>query len=671
MRQTPLALALGIVFATAARAESLPEYVWDTIVVTPTRFEEQSPRTPANLIVITRQDIERMPVTSVPDILAGTVGATTVPLYGALGIDSSVGLRGAGSGGTATSNTLVLLNGQRLNPIDSGSIDWSLIPLASIERIEVMPGSGTVLYGDRSTGGVVNIITKKAADTRYASIGGGSHGLRELSLQTGGTAGPVDTSLYFQYGASDGWRTNSDQERYSLGGRINFLNQGRVRGFVDLAAFKEDLGLPGGLWSAEYLADPTKSRHPGDRSDRNGFRIRPGVEVNLSADVALDADLVLSRDERSGYSDATNPVEQTRDLSRDFVSFSPKLKIRHRLGGLGNRATLGYDYFRGTTDSLTAPSGNQSYTQGATQTSHAVYAQNITELGERLALTLGMRAQRLKQSASQSEYTDHTGWYRPAMSGHSVDTREAYEAGISYRAEGWKVYGRVGTTYRFPNTDELYGLDPTTWDPVFVLGLRPQHGTVYEIGASKQVARGSLSLSIYQQNLKDEITSDPMGGNMNVDKTRRLGSELSASLGLTDNLRGNLGVTLEDAEIRDGVYAGKEVPLVPRVQASAGLTWSKTSNAAYSARLNYVGDRRYGDDYANEAGHLAAYTRLDLLASWQIRDWKIDAKVLNATDEKYAAYAGYGFNMDTFANDTFYYPADRRTYAVSARYDFR
>ncbi|OZA27873.1 MAG: hypothetical protein B7X91_07005 [Hydrogenophilales bacterium 17-64-11] len=184
MRQTPLALALGVALASPAHAEALPEYVWDTIVVTPTRFEEQSPRTPANLTVITRQDIERMPVTSVPDILAGTAGATVVPLYGALGIDSSVGLRGAGSGGTASSNTLVLLNGQRLNPIDSGSIDWSLIPLASIERIEVMPGSGTVLYGDRATGGVVNIITKKTVDTRYASIGGGSHGLRELSFQT-------------------------------------------------------------------------------------------------------------------------------------------------------------------------------------------------------------------------------------------------------------------------------------------------------------------------------------------------------------------------------------------------------------------------------------------------------------------------------------------------------
>lgn len=668
MRHTSLALALGVVFVSSAYAESLPEFVSDTIVVTPTRFEEPAPPTPGNLIVITRQDIERTPATSVPDLLAGTAGTMVTPLYGALGIDSSVILRGAGSGGTTTSNTLVLLNGQRLNPIDSGSIDWSLIPLSSIERIEVMPGSGTVLYGDRSTGGVINIITKKSAGTRYVSAGVGSYGLRELSMQAGASSGSTDGSLYVQYGASDGWRTNSNQARYSLGGRVNFLNETDKRAFVDLAAFQENLGQPGGLWSADYVADPTQSRHPHDSSDRKGFRIRPGFEIDLSPDVRLDADLVLSRDERSGYSDPTNPVEQTRDLSRDFVSFSPKLRIRHWLGGLRNQATVGFDYYRGTTDSLTSPTGRQAYTQAASQTSNAVYAQNVTDLSARLALTLGVRSQRLEQSASQSAYTDPYGSYA-AMSGHSVDTREAYEAGLSYRADDWKVYGRVGTTYRFPNTDELYGLDPLTYAPVFAFGLRPQHGTTYEIGGTKTIGLGSFGFSVYQQDLQDEITSDPNGGNMNIPRTRRLGTELSANLKLTNALRGNLGVTLEDAEIRAGAYAGRTVPLVPKVQASAGVTWSRTAAAAYSARLNHVGKRRYGDDYANAAGYLAGYTKLDVMASWRIRDWTIDARILNVTDKKYAAYAGYGWHSGSY--DTFYYPADRRTFGVSARYDFR
>lgn len=671
MRHTALALALGGVFASAVHADPLPQFVGDTVVVTPTRFESATLPTPAHLVVITREDIERTPATNIPDLLAGVPGAAVIPLYGALGIDATVSLRGAGSGGTATSNTLVLLNGQRLNPVDSGSIDWSLIPLASIERIEVMPGSGTVLYGDRASGGVINVITRKSTNTGYVSLGGGSHGLREAGIQAGGMAGPIDASLYFQYGESDGWRDNSDQRRYALGGRINFVDRDDVRAYVDLAAFDEKLGQPGGLFRAEYQADPTHSRHPGDRSDRDGFRIRPGVTVNLGPDVTFDADVALSRDNRKGYSDPTNPVEQTRDLTRDFVSFSPRFNIRHRLGGLGNHATLGYDYFRGTADTLTSPTGNQAYTQAATQTSHAVYAQNITDLSERLALTLGVRVQRLEQSASQSAYTTYYGMPQPAMSGRSADTREAYEGGMTYRTGAWKFTGKIGTVYRFPNTDELYGFDPLTFDPVFAFGLKPQHGVAYEIGAARAFDRASLGLNLYQQNMRDEISSDPNGGNMNIGKTRRLGAELSAKLLLTDALSGDLGLTFEDAEIRAGAYAGHTVPMVPEMQANAGLTWRATEHASYTARLNHVGKRRYGDDYSNVAGHLAGYTRLDLMASWRVRDWQIDARVLNATDRKYAAYGGYGFNSSTFAFDTFYYPADSRTFSVAARYTFR
>ena len=93
---------------------------------------------------------------------------------------------------------------------------------------------------------------------------------------------------------------------------------------------------------------------------------------------------------------------------------------------------------------LTSPTGHQAYTQAATQTSDAVYAQNVTDLNARLALTLGVRSQRLEQSASQSAYTDPYGSYQAAMSGHSVDTREAYEAGPGLsrrRLEGLRQSG--------------------------------------------------------------------------------------------------------------------------------------------------------------------------------------------------------------------------------------
>jgi len=681
----PAILAAYSSLSLAAENASFAGFELDEIIVTATRFEEPVLKTAGSLIVLTRRDIERIPAASLPDLLAGLPGVNVAPLYGALGIDSVVNLRGAGTVGTGTSNTLVLLNGQRLNPIDSGSIDWSLVPVASIERIEIMPGSGTVMYGDRAGGGVINILTRRGRDVGNFQLGTGSHGMREFSVQSAWQGDAMDANLYVQYGANDGWRTNSDQERYSMGGRIGFGASEALRGFVDIAAFNEKLGIPGGLWRSDYEATPTQSRHPGDRSDRQGFRIRPGVQMVLAPGVHFEADMTLSRDEREGYSDATNPVEQIRDLSRDFVSFSPKLSIAYELAGVNNKATVGYEYYRGSADNKTSPVGKRIYTQNAEQRSQAMYLQNISDLSEHWSLTLGARTQRLRQSASQSEF-DKTCYgpapnyeaspcVGPAMSGKSADTREAYEAGLVYQAKDWRVYARTGTLYRFPNTDELYGLNPLSYDPFFAADLKPQYGRIHELGGVVNGARGRYTVSLFRQDLNDEITSsDPAdfmaSGNMNLPETRRRGIELGARFRLTGHLRAHLALTHQVAEVREGSYADRDIPLVPKIQAGAGLSWSAGKNARYSTRVNHVGQRRYGDDYGNVAGYLDAYTTIDLLAAWDIAGWNLEARVLNAADKKYAAFGGYGFNASKFDYDTFYYPADRRTFRIMARHDF-
>ncbi len=167
----PLALATTLLFTCTAFADE------NVVVVSATRFAESDPRVPANVVVITADDIRATPATNVPDLLKAVAGVEVRPLYGAMGIDATVDLRGFGD--TAGSNTMILLDGQRLNPIDSGAINWSTIPLGGIERIEIIRGAGTVLYGDRATGGVVNIITDKTGGTRASLQAiGGSYGYR-------------------------------------------------------------------------------------------------------------------------------------------------------------------------------------------------------------------------------------------------------------------------------------------------------------------------------------------------------------------------------------------------------------------------------------------------------------------------------------------------------------
>ena len=115
-----------------------------TVIVSATRFAEADPRVPANISVITREDIRNTPALDLPGVLRNAAGVDVRALYGSLGVDASVDLRGFGD--TATSNTLILIDGQRLNPIDMGSINWSAVPLESIQRIEIIRGAGSILY---------------------------------------------------------------------------------------------------------------------------------------------------------------------------------------------------------------------------------------------------------------------------------------------------------------------------------------------------------------------------------------------------------------------------------------------------------------------------------------------------------------------------------------------
>ena len=170
-RLTPLAAALSIAFVAPAQAQTAD---LDPVIVSATRFSEPDTNVAANVSVITRDDIRNTPARDLPSMLKGSAGVDVRALYGSLGIDSTIDIRGFGE--TAGSNTLILLDGQRLNPIDMGSVSWSAIPLDSVQRIEIMRGAGTVLYGDKATGGVVNIITDKSGAPRAgATVGIGSY----------------------------------------------------------------------------------------------------------------------------------------------------------------------------------------------------------------------------------------------------------------------------------------------------------------------------------------------------------------------------------------------------------------------------------------------------------------------------------------------------------------
>jgi len=639
----------------AISCSSLAADQFDAVIVTATRFSEVDTSVAVNTSVITRLDIRNTPAQNLPDVLSTRAGIDVHQIGGAMGRDATVDMRGFGS--TATSNTLVLVDGLRVNPVDMGSIIWSAIPLENVERIEIIRGSGTILYGDGATGGVINIITSKS-ERPVAGVTAmmGSYSYKGADVQLANGNDKAYYNIFVNYASSNGYRHNSQQDQHTVSGRVGLLlDRGELS--ADFASYKESTGQPGAIFSAAYRDDPRSTRTPLNKESRDGYRLRPGISYRLNDRLTLEGELALDHQQLdSKYISIASASDRIRDTS----SFTPRLRWGHDLGSLTSETVFGFDYYDGKVTSSNTGFANQ----GASQESSAFYFQNITKFTQHLSLTIGGRTQRMKQSAHQDAYVP---WFSPAMEGAVARTTNAYDLGLAYATDGWRVYGKTGTTFRFANVDELFGFDPILFVPVFAGDIRPQHGRINEIGGNMAVGMANLRASIYQLELTDEIGyDDALGANTNLLPTSRQGAELEAELKVAENLRVRLSYAYTDARFRAGAYSGNAVPLVPRDQASAQLTWNTSSSGSYSAMLRHVGERRYGSDFTNSQGMLSGYTTLDVQAVWTLRPWKVTAKLLNALDRKYSALAGYS----AFFNDTYYYPVDRRSFFVSGHFDF-
>lgn len=662
MKKSIIASLVGLAFTSPAfAAENIN---LENVVVTANRFNESDSASTANLKVITKEEIKNSPAISIPDVLRMQANLNITSLYGNQGVDANVDSRGFGD--TATSNTLILLDGQRLNGVDSGHIQWASIPLDSIERIEIISGSGSVLYGDRATGGVINLITDKSgksAASIAASIG--SYGYKSLD---GFVAGGTD-NLYFNTFAHtadiNGWRDNTDSNQWAVSGRGGaYFGEGEA--FVDYSVYRSANGLPGSINQTTYQHDPRSARTHLDSQEQDGFRIRPGIAIKLSDNVDLAAELSVSQSNQHFEFASFN---STSDRALDTYSFTPRIKWSHGLGDLSSISVAGFDYYHGRV--------NADYHGGyanskSNQSSNAVYLQNNTAITSAFDINAGIRSQQTHQQASQDAYAP---FFMPAVAGSVTRTKTAYDLGLTYHESNWSTYAKVGSSFRFANTDELFGFDPITFQPVFSGQIiKPQTAINQEIGATFQRSSMDGKIALYHSSIKNEIGYDgTLGINTNFDPTRHQGLEAELGWKMLTNLNAKLSYAHTDAEFKSGSYQGKNIPSVPSNSAHTQLLWDGHQYGKYVAQANYVGQRYTSGDFTNTLKKLPSYTTLDLRASWNIKPVTISLSALNITDKKYSPYALYALDPATgyTKQDYFYYPADGRSFYLSARYDIK
>ena len=636
------AVAAAILYVpfTTAIADDREQAALATVIVSGLRVPSDI-ATAATIVVIGREEIERSGARTVAEVLRGRAGIQVRDLYGT-GSRTGISLRGFGD--NAAANTLILVDGRRLNNSDLAAPDLGTISLAEVERIEIVAGGAGVLFGDQAVGGVVNIITRRAEPGTRGGVTllAGSHGLREVraALSLGGGDG---TAL--RLGAlkreADHYRDNNEEDTRILDARLDG-RLGAVDLFAEVHSAREDLRLPGGLFQTDLAADRRQTRHPDDFADTGTDVWRAGVATDIGADWRFEADVARRTGDGAGVLTGTAWTQE-----RDYRSAHPRFS-----GPLfGGVVTVGMDFERNDYD-FTAFGRT-----AALQQLEGAYALAVLPVGEGLEATLGAR-----RDIVSHRVTDDFG----CPGGERfADDANAWEAGIAWRpVAGARYYLRAADVFRFPKVDEL------TYTANGGCGrLDAQTGRSYELGAEWRRDGGNLRTMLWRLELEDEIDFDPaanfgFGANVNLDPTRRDGLLVEAGFAATAALRLSAHYAWTDARFRNGGFVGNDIPLVPRHQARLAADYALADAWSVFGEAHYSGASSASGDYANALARLPAHTVANVGLGWAKGAWRVQMRIDNLFDRKSSDYAAKGFNPWP-AEETAFYPAPGRTFRLS------
>jgi iron complex outermembrane receptor protein len=662
-----------------------------TVIVTGSRFDDTAGDKPLNVSVINRQEIKLSAARTVPDLLAEKAGITLHDFFGNNAANTSIDMRGFGA--TGGSNTLVLLDGRRISDIDLAGVQWSAVPLETIERIEIMRGSGAVLYGDGATGGVINIITRapeRQADAASAALGIGSYGLRQVNATANHFGESFGLSATASHLDSDGYRLNNQNRQSNAEAKLVWMTeQGRLQ--LRLAGDRQRIRLPGARLVDSNLgidllaSDPRGAATPLDYATRDGNRASLEYVRNTSFG-AVDVDLSYRDRAQTSYFDQGGfPIYNASNL--ELLSFSPRARIDHTVFGTGALVTgvdaQSWEYRRDITD---LP-GNISQPHNrvrASQRNLGFYVQNTSKFGERLAVLAGARSERQRISASDTyDATAPGAFFGSAAPAATNTTRQhAAELGLRYQLTApWALTGKLARSFRLANVDEIYEQD-AGFARQFQM-LKPQTAVTRELGAEYHAGANRLRAALFQIDVNDEIHLDPFTsgvGNTNLPPSRRRGLELEGKLQAASNWAVTAAYTYTAARFRAGTFPGtfgllnnviegKNVPLVPRHKLNLGTTWTVTPDTRLNAAVNYVGKQYMDNDEANNLGvMMPAYTVVDIKATHDVGAWRLALAANNLFDRKYYNYA---VKSQFTAGRYNAYPLPGRNLMFTAEYAFR
>lgn len=670
---------LAVILQSSAFAEDDPKgpQRLDPIVVTASRVPERPSgslfgttvlQSSRSVDIITQEDIKRSSARTVPELLKGRAGVA-VKEYTGNGKTAQVDIRGFGE--TAPSNVLVLIDGRRANQNDISGTDWLQIDIDSVERIEIVRGSQSVLYGDNAVGGVVNIITKRGGGKPSevgASYDIGSYHYNSYNAHALGGSKFLDYSLNVDNATTSGYRGNSDLEN------IDFTNTYTIKPTdyfhirCDGGYHKDWFGMPGSVTDMQIERDGWRAcDDPGNRGKTEDAYITGGFDFfgfgrNDGTAVTVD---IIARNRRSATLSFFAPSWYENNSHIRTFGVTPKAAVEFQIAGVPNRIVFGADYYMYKNGILGTNWVNTLFGDGRQkdlinieEQTFGIYASDSFEPMPGLTLEGGVRGEWSGFHFDQEYITANISDKR------SFDY--AFDCGVNYRYnEDSALYANLSRSFRLPAIDEWYQSTITVFGAIsggLNLDLEPQTGMSYEVGVRDNTIKWlKLNADYFIMDTRHELFYDPVNYvNMIYDRTMRHGLECEAHLLAGDDADIFARYTYENVFFVGGRYAGNTIPMVPQHMLTWGVSYTFMDCVDIDYKFNFVGPRYSVSDQRNVDRKLKHYVTNDIRIGYHKYGFEVYGALNNMFDYKYSDIGAWGA----------YYPANGRNYIIGVKQKF-
>ncbi|WP_312171614.1 TonB-dependent receptor domain-containing protein [Stutzerimonas kunmingensis] len=575
-------LALAVALLPGVQVFAVEQELPSMLITSARQAEPRAQATAANT-VFTRADIERLQARSVPELLRRVPGVQ---------VGSAGGLPSLSLRGTGTAQTLVLVDGQRIAAATSGFARFDYLAIDNIERVEVIRGPRSSLYGADAVGGVIQIFTRggKPGINPEVRIAAGSEQTFQRSLSL--DAGTEQTRVHL--GASlderegfDITRDNRGADRDNDGQRNKALHLKLDHQFD--SNWKAGLSLNDQRGKNEY--DDANDFEPGRPQDEFRVSSYSGYLDGQLTDMwnsRLELGRSFDRNHAVGAGSAGNNT--LLETTRHSAAWINRLQLSER-----HQLSVGGDWYEDQLDSATI------FEEDGRDNS-AFFAQHSFQ-GERFGTELGLRHD------DNQQFGSHNSWNAAV----SLPVGQSQRWILSY-----------GEGFRGPTFSDLYG--PPSWGPN--PDLKPETSKTYELQWRAEFDETQLEAALYRTDVEDMIA---WGGNRmgNVSQARINGFEASATRELL-GWQANIGVSIIDPRDRDSGHT-----LARRAKRTLSIDLDRTFGTLSAGAGWHVSSSRH-DTIANTR-ELSGYGVLDLRAAWQSHpELRWEAKVNNLLDRDYA-----------------------------------